>query len=267
MKKLFNEFKARFSFGIFITLILSTVVVLAIADNAREVTKSNSNPSSPNRLQLASTSYTESSGKIKMSLTLWRQNVDMASLSPAEQIRRLEKALKNKETDAGNSKGNLAFVLVASPNQDLEKGRVCWISYDTQSTSWDGTVWAASIASDESGKRFYLILVKSNINHVTLNLYEIDPSKNLGTSPLELDPRKMDQWPNAATSKSTISRVLKDDFLSGIQSITVQVKDKEISIHADRFHKAHPAVDFFYNTETAQWTSKSPPSTKIVLAE
>ena len=199
----------------------------------------------PAATKIVSTPYRGNSAA--EALTLWRQ--DIPRLGDRELLGYFHQ--HPEETSFPNT----AFLLVLSTGQDLNHGRIIWVSYiynDKQIRPQE--TWMADIAQPVTANQVNVALVKSISWDVEFRVYSAAITQNLGSFPIRLDPANSRQWPRGGDPLSVHRTQLLGRDISGIAAIRAITAADGLTIHGTRELASTPPVAFHFNVQDRKWS-------------
>jgi len=151
--------------------------------------------------------------------------------------------------------GNLVSVVADSELGDTEAGQVVGLVYATESRAmFPRQFWGAGLAWIEERQAAYLVVVKAFSWHVTISIYEVDPTRRIGEFPLVLDPRRFKEWPGPDEPVAVTEKTLIGERACGVSSIDVYAEDGQVRIDASRTRTECAASTIGFDIEKEEWT-------------
>jgi hypothetical protein len=196
-------------------------------------------------VKLASAAYQDHGSSRR--LTLWRQTL------PFIGSRELVNYFMAHPREG--SFPNTAFFLTSADAAGSSEEYVLWVRYifDNSGVA-PPDAWSAAFAMPVSGDIAYVVLAKSLIRDVTLEVHRVPLSSHLAPYPLNLDPTNYRSWPKSPDPISVISRSLVEKRISGIREIGVVVENRTLIVHGTRNRLTSPPVTIRFQLDTKEWS-------------
>jgi hypothetical protein len=231
--------------AVFLLLGFSLVIV---GQTVQPAAKGITQTGAPTSQIVASRPYTV--GAKSRKLTLVRS--DVAPLSDFELIDYLRKNPKQ------NSFPNRAFALVDSPNGEAVKQDLIWIAYVFHNKAMPLQVLNGDVIWDPIKKEAYVGILNSNTARVLVSIYRVDPQHRIGSYPLDLDPKKHQEWPLETAPLTQFEIGTSKIGFCGLKSIEFSLAQEQLRIRGERVgDTCHPVI-FNLNLETMQWSEAAP---------
>jgi hypothetical protein len=148
---------------------------------------------------------------------------------------------------------NAAFVLTDESRGSEEK-RMVWIHYAfLDEAIRPAPIWSGALTRAGEGSEAFVVLSKSIAWDVTLSVFDVKLSEDIGHYPPALNPEDIDEWPKATAPISHLEKKLIDKDISGIRAIKAEWQDDHLLLVGEREQKSTPTVTFQFTPHSGEW--------------
>src|SRR5262249_44948618 len=149
---------------------------------------------------------------------------------------------------------NLAFLLTDASVENPAQRKVVWMTYVTHDrVGLPPQLWSAEVAWHSERKEASVVVVKSMSWHVTVQVFFVDPAKELATFPLQLDPKNYRAWPRAPQPSAQLQRRLAGKEVNGIARIRLLAEPQHLFLFGERDSPKAPPVYWRLSLKTKDW--------------
>jgi hypothetical protein len=196
-------------------------------------------------------------------LTLWKCDLPYARRLDYLRGPELRGGGEQDGLQMGAPMGDVAFVLVDSPQGKPGEGKVLWVNYFVQRWFCPGPKPSMDVVWHAQRKRIYVVTAVSERNKVLLRAEEIDPQKRpIAKLPLRFNNHKRAEWPQDALQLNLYRPQFEKectDWASnvdydGVKQIKVVVEKDSLLVVAEREDLKCPTLCFRYHLDKKTWS-------------